>query len=91
MCCSHSKKPQKKGKREDWGVGGKEGERGDLRCGSARIWSNVCGIEAVEVITDIGYIISRYQTGEADKNACDEELHGDFFLCMYNNENEYKI
>ena len=56
-----------------------------LRCRGAKIWSNVGGIEAKEVVTGVGNIICRYQAGKADNNACGEELHGDvdiggFFL-----------
>lgn len=56
----------------------KEREWGTLRLhwGSTRNWSDVGGIEAVEVVTDVGHIICRYQAGEGDKNACGEELHG---------------
>lgn len=50
-----------------------------LRCRSAGDRSNVGGIEAVEVVIDIGHIISHYQAGEGDKDACGEELHGDVF------------
>ena len=63
-----------------------------LRCRSAGIRSNVGGIEAVEVVIDIGHIIGHYQAGEGDNDAYGEELHGDLFcfelkddrnLCVY--------
>lgn len=71
------RKKKKRGKKERERIGGGVWGVLCLRCGCARIWSNVGGIKAVEVVTDIGHIICRYQAGEADKNACSEELHGD--------------
>ncbi len=77
---SFHKEKKRRRKRKKKREGEREREDGEgalcLRCGSARIWSNVGGIEAVEVITDIGHILSRYQASEANKNACGEELHG---------------
>lgn len=54
-----------------------------LRCRSTRIWSNVGGIEAIEKVTDVGNVFCPYQAGEAEKNACGEEFHGDGYMCIY--------